>query len=224
VLFAVTISEVLRRFDCLDVDHFTDLRPSSSEPSSGFDRVAGAQIGSNNVQFNYFYGYPARTKSTDTPITHASEIAGSPCQGHVFISYVREDSDEVNALQNTLEATGIPVWRDTASLWPGEDWRTKIRQAITHDTLVFIACFSSHSAARQRSHQNEELLLAIDQLRLRKPDFPWLIPVRFDECDVPDLDLGAGRSLGSIQRADLFGANRDQVMGRLMTTVRRLLP
>ena len=34
------------------------------------------------------------------------------------------------------------MWRDTADLWPGEDWRAKIRQAIICNALVFIACFS----------------------------------------------------------------------------------
>lgn len=55
----------------------------------------------------------------------------------------------------------------------------------------------------------KELSLAIDQLRLRRPDDPWLIPVRFDDCNIPDLELGVGRTLASIQRADLFGASRD---------------
>src|SRR5229473_3104195 len=54
-------------------------------------------------------------------------------------------------------------------------------------------------------HQNEELTVAIDQLRLRLPGVPWLIPIRFDDCDIPALDLGGGRTLASIQRADLFG-------------------
>jgi hypothetical protein len=143
--------------------------------------------------------------------------------GHVFISYVREDSGKVGVLQRTLEAAGVPVWRDTANLWPGEDWRTKIRDAITQDALVFIACFSKHSAARKKNYQNEELLLAIDQFRLRRPDDVWLIPVRFDNCILPDLEMGAGRTLASIHRVDLFGRNRDLATGRLIAAVQRLL-
>jgi TIR domain-containing protein len=143
--------------------------------------------------------------------------------GNAFISYVREDSHNVDKLQQTLEAVGISVWRDTADLWPGEDWRVKIRRAITEDALVFIACFSSRSVVREKSYQNEELLLAIDQLRLRRPQNPWLIPVRFDDCEVPDLDLGGGRTLASIHRADLFGDSRDMAAERLVTVVLRLL-
>jgi DNA-binding Lrp family transcriptional regulator len=143
--------------------------------------------------------------------------------GHAFISYVREDSLQVDQLQGALEAAGISVWRDTADLWPGEDWRRKIRRAITDNALVFIACFSSRSAARAKSYQYEELNLAIDQLRLRPPDVPWLIPVRFDDCTVPDLDIGGGRTMASIQTADLFGSRRDKEISRLMAVVRQLL-
>jgi hypothetical protein len=143
--------------------------------------------------------------------------------GHVFISYVREDSHNVDQLQRTLQAAGVPVWRDIADLLPGEDWRVKVRRAITDNALVFIACFSQRSLARGRSYQNEELVLAIEQLRLRPPDVPWLIPVRFDECEIPAWDVGGGRTLTSIQRADLFGDRFDEGAARLVAAVLRIL-
>jgi hypothetical protein len=46
---------------------------------------------------------------------------------------------------------------------------------------AFIACFSYRSLGRDRSYQNKELVLASDQLRIRRPDVPWLIPVRFEK-------------------------------------------
>jgi hypothetical protein len=144
--------------------------------------------------------------------------------GHVFISYVREDSPHVDRLEQALTSAGITVWRDTAKLWPGEDWRKKIRRAITDDALVFLACFSSRSLAREKSYQYEELDLAIEQLRLRRPDVPWLIPVRFDECEIPDdWDTRGGRNLRSIQWSDLFGNRVLQETERLITVVRRVL-
>jgi TIR domain len=143
--------------------------------------------------------------------------------GHVFISYVRENRRAVNRLQKALEARGIRVWRDTADLWPGEDWRQKIETAIVNDTLVFIACFSRQSNAREVSYQNEELTLALDQLRLRRPGKPWLIPVRFDNCEILDLPIGAGRSLASLQRIDLFGRRLPENTDRLVAMVLRIL-
>lgn len=143
--------------------------------------------------------------------------------GHAFLSYVREDSGKVDRLQRLLESAGISVWRDTASLWPGEDWRAKIRQAITDDALVVVACFSEHSASRTKTYMNEELVLAIDQLRQRRPGLPWLIPVRFDDSATPEHDLGGGRTLSSIQRADLFGNDYDQNAQRLIIAIRKIL-
>ena len=143
--------------------------------------------------------------------------------GHAFISYVREDAHHVDQLQRDLEAAGLRVWRDTANLWPGEDWRKKIRHAITDDALVFLACFSRKGLARNKSYQRQELNLAIEEMQLRSPDEPWLIPVRFDDCEIPYYDIGGGRTLASIQRADLFGEHRDLEIARLVTAVQRLL-
>lgn len=144
--------------------------------------------------------------------------------GHVFISYAHENSRDVERLTRALQAAGAEVWIDTASLWPGEDWRARIRHAITDGALVFIACFSRKSVNRKVGYQNEELYLAIEQLRLRPPDEPWLIPVRFDNCTLPELDIGGGRTLGSLQRADLFRDPFDEKIIRLVKAVLRILP
>jgi serine/threonine protein kinase len=143
--------------------------------------------------------------------------------GHAFICYAREDSDDVDLLQQRLETAGIPIWRDTADLWPGEDWRANIRRAISDNALVFVACFSRQSVSRDRSYQNEELTLAIEQLRLRPPGIPWLIPVRLDDCDIPDREIGGGRTLASIQRADLFGNKSGEGVARLVGAIQRIL-
>jgi TIR domain/SEC-C motif len=162
-------------------------------------------------------------QKADTSKAEAAASRRSKVAGHAFISYAREDSHRVDQLQRMLEAVGIPVWRDTTDLGPGEDWRTKVRQAITDNTLAFIACFSRASLARGKSYQNEELTLAIQQLRLRRPDEPWLIPVRFDECEIPDWDIGSGRTFTSIQHADLFDDRSDDTAAHLIAAILRIL-
>jgi TIR domain len=142
--------------------------------------------------------------------------------GHAFISYVREDADRVDKLQRILTRAGIPVWRDTVGLLPGQDWRAEIRRAITNNAFVFIACFSRNSIAREVSYQNKELILAVDHLLSRRPDAPWLIPVRFDDCDIPDLELGGSRTLRSIQCADLFGEGYVNAGKRLVEAVKQI--
>jgi hypothetical protein len=143
--------------------------------------------------------------------------------GHVFISYVREDREQIDRLQTFLEAGGVRVWRDTENLFPGADWRIEIRRAITQGSLVFLACFSSNSAARESTYQNEELVLAVEQYRKRPPGRAWLVPIRLTDCELPAFDLGAGRTLDSIQRVDLFGDQAEPDMARLLSTVLGLL-
>jgi tetratricopeptide (TPR) repeat protein len=142
---------------------------------------------------------------------------------HVFISYVREDGAAVDRMQRMLEAAGISVWRDTRELWPGDDWRIRIRQAIQTESFVFLACFSNNSLSRETTYQREELLLAIEQFRLRRPNQPWLIPVRFNDCLLPPFDLGAGRTLDSLQRVDLFEDRWDEGSARLISGIQKVL-
>jgi hypothetical protein len=143
---------------------------------------------------------------------------------HVFISYVREDIQKVRRLAYDLKAQGdgIRVWRDTEELWPGQDWKQKIRDAINKGSFVFLACFSTRSMQKPVSYQNEELLLAVEQMRLRLPGASWLIPVRFDDCPIPNFDIGAGRTLNDIQRADLFGKIRRRNLDRLLREIQNI--
>ncbi len=143
--------------------------------------------------------------------------------GHAFLSYVREDSADVDRLEQVLRNAGVPVWRDTSALWPGEDWRQRIHGAIVEDALAFIACFSSNTRARAVSYQNEELVLAVEQLRLRPAGQPWLIPVRLDNCKLPHQEIGGGRLLSSLHWVDVLGDRFDEGAERLVAGIRRIL-
>lgn len=146
---------------------------------------------------------------------------GTP--GHAFVSYVHEDAAEVDRLVEFLEAYGVTVWRDRQQLWPGDDWKLEIRRAIQSNALAFVACFSEATATRERSYQNEELILAAEEYRLRPPGVPWIFPVRFADVTLPMYDLGAGRTLDSIHRSDLFGETRETNLARLAASVGRVL-
>jgi len=117
---------------------------------------------------------------------------------HVFISYVRENSDVVDKLVDALKAYGVKVWLDRNDIRPGEWWRDAIRKAISEGAF-FIACFSKEYQARsQGTDMNEELSLAIDEIRKRLNQI-WFIPILLDaECNVPDVSVGGGRTLRSI--------------------------
>ncbi len=142
---------------------------------------------------------------------------------HVFVSYVREDSDRVDNLCGILGAAGIPYWRDRKNLDPGDAWKAKIRAAIQGGSLVFLACFSDNSRARAKSQMNEELTIVREEFRKMPPGRTWLIPVRFDDGEVPEWDLGAGRMLSDLNYADLFGEQYGRDVASLVTTIARVL-
>lgn len=146
-----------------------------------------------------------------------------PTVKRAFISYVMEDRPLAIKLQGALEAAGINVWLDKEELWPGQDWKTEIRKAIRSDSVGFLACFSEQSLARQKSYQNEELILAVEEYRLRPPGAQWLFPVRFAEVAPPDFDLGAGRTFSDLHFSDLFGESDQENLVRLIVTLNRLL-
>ena len=143
--------------------------------------------------------------------------------GHAFISYVREDAKRVKRLVRILEAARIKVWQDTADILPGEDWKNAIKDAIRTGSLAFIACFSENSQQRQKTFQNEELILAAEEMRQHQYGVTWLIPVRFAECEIPPVDLGNDRTLRSLHRVDLFGRTWELGAVRLTTAVLNIL-
>jgi len=121
---------------------------------------------------------------------------------HVFISYVREDSEAVNRLREALESNGVKVWLDRKDILPGIRWKQAIREAIREGSF-FIACFSSAFIDRDKTYMHEELTLAIEELRQRPTDKVWFIPVIFSDCEIPERDIGAGETLRSIQHVQL---------------------
>jgi hypothetical protein len=150
------------------------------------------------------------------------DATGAAEGSHVFVSYVREDSETVDHLQSDLEGAGLVVWRDVKNIWPGEVWKTKIRSAIEQDSLGFVPCFSKQSMTRGRSYMYGELRLAADEYRQRNPDIPWMFPTLLDDVRPPALNLGAGETLDDLNWTRLY-ADWDTEMARLIVSLKKLL-
>lgn len=121
----------------------------------------------------------------------------------VFVSYVRENLKIVERLATILRAHGVDVWLDRESLKPGQRWADEIRRGINSGDY-FLACFSEEYASRSRTYMNEELTLAIDELRQRPSNRSWFLPVLLsDFTAVPDRNIGGGETLASIQYVSL---------------------
>lgn len=136
---------------------------------------------------------------------------------HVFISYVHENTEIVNRLGQALESFDITVWIDLQDLFPGDRLRPRIRQAIQEGDF-FLACFSREYHARERTFMNIELDVAIDELQRRPNNRVWFIPVKLNDCEIPDLDIGRGETLRDLVYVNLY-ENWDYNIGRICSII-----
>ena len=122
---------------------------------------------------------------------------------HVFISYMRENIDDVDRLCEELTSRGIKVWIDRNNIDPGLYWEDAIRKAICEGAF-FIACFSKEYYERERTYMNAEVTTAIEDLHQRHTDRAWFIPVTLNECEIPDLYIGNKKTLRALQYVSLY--------------------
>lgn len=121
----------------------------------------------------------------------------------VFLAHANEDKPQIRQLYAALKDRGFEPWLDEKDLVPGRLWREEIPKAI-RGAGVFLACLSSRSVEKIGYVQNE-FRLALSAYAERPPGSIYLIPVRLDECQVPDLQIpDRGLSLRDIHWADLW--------------------
>lgn len=135
----------------------------------------------------------------------------------VFISYVKENRQVIERLVAELERRGVSTWLDRKDIKPGQRWAGVIRKGI-RDGLFFIACFSAEYHQRDKSYMNEELTIAIEELRQRSTDSSWFIPVKVSPCDIPDRSIGAGETLRDLQWVELYD-DWDNGIARILSVI-----
>ncbi len=78
-----------------------------------------------------------------------------------------------------------------------------------------------HSVVTNMTYMNEELMLARDQIRKRREDTKWFIPVKISQCEIPDLEIGAGQSIRDFQWVDLSNQWDDGITAIVASINRR---
>jgi TIR domain len=139
--------------------------------------------------------------------------------GRIFLAHAREDKPQVRKLYADLKARGFNPWLDEIDIIPGQLWKTEITKAI-REAEVFLACLSSRSVGKI-GHVQDEFRQALAAFAKRPPGSIYLIPVRLDECEVPDLQIPhLGLSLRDIHWVDLW---EEGGLGRLVNAIRTAL-
>jgi formylglycine-generating enzyme required for sulfatase activity len=121
----------------------------------------------------------------------------------IFLAHASEDKPAVLTLYNRLKQAGYKPWLDKKDLIPGQIWRDEIPKAIKA-SQIFLACLSGKSANKQ-GYIQRELRIALDTLGEMLPGTIFFIPMRLEECEIPDLRLAeVGLNLRDIHRLDYW--------------------
>lgn len=102
----------------------------------------------------------------------------------IFLSHASQDRLAVREIYEKLVNDGMHVWLDTENILPGMDWNLEIYKAI-RDVDVLILFLSEESIGRGGFVQ-KEFRQALDYVDERPEGDIYLIPVRLDDCSVPD--------------------------------------
>ncbi len=106
----------------------------------------------------------------------------------LFISYAKPDWDHARALYTSLTSLGYDSWIDDENLVAGKTWRMEIEEAIQDaDLVIFIL---SSSTVDRRGFFQQELRIAGQAMGTVPAGHIFLIPARFDQCQVPALLQG----------------------------------
>lgn len=132
---------------------------------------------------------------------------------NIFINYSRLDQDAAEEIYKILREAGYSPWMDVHNIKGGEIWIHAIEKAI-NECGLFISILSENSVSR-RGVLQKELKSALDKWDEMLPDDIYLIPIRLDNCSIPDrlksfhvLDWENGKGKGKLLEAIRVGLQR----------------
>jgi hypothetical protein len=102
----------------------------------------------------------------------------------IFLCHANEDKLQVRAVYHRLKAEGFEPWLDEEGLLPGQ-WDQEIHRALKKSDLILI--FFSQTFIAKRGYVQREMKLAIDAWKEIPEGQIHRIPVRLDDCTLPEL-------------------------------------
>jgi len=127
----------------------------------------------------------------------------------VFISYSRENQQEVIKLVEYLRAQGVAVWMDESDIHGATMWTKEIVEAIRASS-VFILAISRHSTGSK--NVVKELALASEREKI-------ILPIYLEQCDIPET---MEYQLAGIQNIALYTLEKAKAYEFVHQTIRRL--
>jgi uncharacterized protein YraI len=101
----------------------------------------------------------------------------------VFLCHASADKPKVRELYRYLRRRGVMPWFDEKDLVPGQDWQIEIPKALSTSDAIII-CLTKNSVPKE-GYVQTEIKFALDKALEMPEGRIFLIPVRFEECEVP---------------------------------------
>ena len=101
----------------------------------------------------------------------------------VFLCHASTDKPKVRELYRYLRRRGINPWFDEEHLVGGQDWQVEIPKALATSDAIII-CLTKNSIDRE-GYIQKEIKFALDKALEMPEGRIFLIPVKFEECEVP---------------------------------------
>ncbi|MGH1364770.1 MAG: toll/interleukin-1 receptor domain-containing protein [Calditrichia bacterium] len=105
-------------------------------------------------------------------------------EARIFLCYAREDILAVKAVYQQLIKAGFSPWMDKKDLLLGQNWRMETSKALK--TARFVMIFFSKQSVAKRGYVQREYKLALDTLEEMPEGKLFIIPVRLNECEIPE--------------------------------------
>lgn len=151
------------------------------------------------------------------PVSAPQSVVGSEAAGSKlipFLCYAKENSTAVREFREHMKAEPwIDPWFDEEDILPGQMWEERVTEAVHNSHAVIV--FLSSIAVRSEGFFQKELKLALDAAAEKPDGTIFIIPIRLDDCDVPE-------RLMPYQYVDYFGdeAHKDHVYSSLIAALK----
>ena len=127
----------------------------------------------------------------------------------IFLCHASEDKKKVLDVYKRLKQEGFKPWLDKEDLLPGQYWDIEIPKAIKASDFILI--FFSKISVFKRGYVQKEFKLALNVLEEIPDGQFFVIPVRVDECNVPE-------RFQRLQYCDLFESSGiEQIVKAILT-------
>ena len=131
-----------------------------------------------------------------------------------FLCYAKENQVVIREFSQRLKAEGwIDPWFDEEDILPGQVWQDSVVNAVrkSHAVIVFLSAV----AVISEGFFQKELKLALDTAAEKPEGTIFIIPIRIDHCEVPEM-------LTKYQYVDYFGdtEQKTRVYNSLIASLR----